>query len=352
MKSSSSELVLDIKTQKSGDNPYDYNKLYPMKQKNPKEADQLKEIFIQIASVVLICFYYALIVKPKKSYIEVKFYHSLSLGIICLVDFLFNKDQYNINIKEEYDTNLSQLFIEKDDSIRNMSTKELYIASLTYGSICFAIEILIFMILTYSVHFNNTLTNGFCLLALEIIAIRFHKSYNNDNKDFMTFVGMAIVIFVFVYDDIKFFHYGYIRMLLIALITAALKFIKFTLYYNLNRQYKMQSIIQTIFYANLFDSIMGVLILSIYLYNATYFNFDLIYLSIIFMGAGCYYFNMKYFTSVRFNPLTNALIYPIILIFDILINKDYFSIGNTFMSLFISLSVVLIYNNKNYNIII
>jgi hypothetical protein len=41
------------------------------------------------------------------------------------------------------------------------------------------------------------------------------------------------------------------------------------------------------------------------------------------------------------------MIYPLIMFFDILINKDYFNVSSALMTLFISLSVVLIYKSES-----
>jgi hypothetical protein len=299
MRSSSDELVLDIKTQRSNENPYEYNKPRRKRSMDNGETDYVKYIFVQIVSVVLLCFFYALMVKPKRSYLEVKFYHSLSLGVLCLFDYLFSQDQYNLNIKEEYDSNTTQHLLEKDEPTTYMSKKEIYFISLIYGLVCFAIELLIFLILTYSVHYNNTLINGFCLLCLEIVVIRLHHSYGIQSNDFTTSVGMLLVLSVFLYDDVVFFQYTMGKVLVVALLIAALKYIRFTIYYELNKRYRVQSLTKMLFYANAWDFIIGTVILAIYLSKAFGFRFNLYHCFIVFMGTICYYFNMKFFTSNR-----------------------------------------------------
>jgi hypothetical protein len=299
MKSSSIDLYLNIKSNGSNEMPQEYSRAPKKITKKPVEQDAIKDTFIQIVSVILLCFFYTLLVKVKISPIEMKFYHSLSLGFLCLIDFLFNKDQYLQNINDGFDSEVNETLLDSEVYMRDMSSKEVYAFSIIYGAICFLTELLIFLILSYSVHYNNTLTNGFCLLALEAVVIRFHYSYSK-RVDFTSFVGILIIIVLVLYSDIKYFEYVYIKILAVAISLALLKYFKFVLYYELNKRFKQQSLGELTLYANTLDFALGMLLLLVYLEQVNYnLRFNMYYCFIIFMGTLCYFFNVKFFLSNR-----------------------------------------------------
>lgn len=161
---SESEFMLNIDTQKSGENPYDqkrsyythilsnpkisnnnilsteiksnnnpnnlkFMKYYLKRKKNltpwfyeGKYAVPAHSHLLLLISIIFTSFYYVVILKIRRDYLIDKFYHSNCLGFICLVDFLINRDQYTNNkganlISEEYDEkSLRSYLLNKKES--------------------------------------------------------------------------------------------------------------------------------------------------------------------------------------------------------------------------------------------
>jgi hypothetical protein len=126
MSQHSSDLFLEYKTQKSNDNPYKTMKKADREINNPdayftkkhlkkksvyKEHKMFSNMYnavnphshlLLIFSVIFVCLFYTVILRMRHSFIVDKYFHSLSLVLICLIDYLINKDKYKIKFEEDH----------------------------------------------------------------------------------------------------------------------------------------------------------------------------------------------------------------------------------------------------------
>lgn len=313
MSMSSNDLILKIETQKTNENPY--SKFHDENKKNKRrqvkqqsyykiyEPSSLNSHLLLIISIIFTCLFYSLILKIHKYFLFTKFYHSFSLGIICVIDYCMNKEYYTTFNNEQFDRGDLQepLFKRKEFQTigelrqRYMTNREVYFYSLIVGIVSFTTELLIFYLLSKSTHMGYNSAIGFSLLSLEYIMIRLHYSMEHVKLEFINFTGILIILFIFLYVSLQFLD---ITIATVGLFICVLKFIKFSVFLDMSKYNKISND-KVILGMHTVDFIIGMVIVFLYLLdndNHRLFNFSHIF--IVGVGTTCYYLNIKYFRGL------------------------------------------------------
>lgn len=341
----SSDLFLEYKTQKSNENPYKKIKkkdhyysspdeAYLTKKQKKKMADIKHKMILNIyyavyphfhllsiISVIFIGLFYTVIIRMKHSFMVDKYYHSLSLGLFCLIDYLINKEKYQTNFEGEekssdYNSESSEDNVDyKKPLIANpegleskLKSEDKFLAELaiikikkiemiiyciSLGVISFSIEMLIFYLLKITTEiFDKNCSIGYTLISFEYIFIRFYYSMEDIKIEFLNFMGLLMIFAAFLFISLE-----YLSLPLggVAFFVSAMRFSKFYLHLELNRFSNLD--IQIIYlYSNIVDFIIGCVCMlwSILFYGKSFqVDFDDIFLVII--ASSLYYLNGKYF---------------------------------------------------------
>jgi hypothetical protein len=347
MSQHSSDLFLEYKTQKSNDNPYKTMKKADREINNPdayftkkhlkkksvyKEHKMFSNMYnavnphshlLLIFSVIFVCLFYTVILRMRHSFIVDKYFHSLSLGLICLIDYLINKDKYKIKFEEDHfksDENQDQNNDDDDNEYNKplinhtteanlkisdekklfmdltpntLKKRELIINCITLGVISFAVEMLTFYVLKITTDiFDKNCSIGFALISFEYIFIRFYYSMEEVRIEFLNFMGLLMIFGIFLFISIE-----YLSLPLggVAFFISALRFLKFFLHVELNRFSESSNQI-VFFYSNVVDFIIGCLCMfwSILFYNKR-FSLDFEDVFLVMIASLFYYLNGKYF---------------------------------------------------------
>jgi hypothetical protein len=298
---SSDEFVLNIKSNASEDLPFRKNKQLA-KAPLPKKEEQIEEtsdtannFMFNFFSVILIAIFYALIVRIRKSYIEVKFYHSFSLGILGFLEFIFNKDQFNIHCNDSYDK--GENLIEKEDKVRHMTNKEYYILTTLMGVLIFTIELLSFFILKHSITHDFYISVGYSLFVIELVLIRAHNNFNKSN-DVFSLIGITITLFIFLFVNIFYYHFN-IYIFIISIILGGLRFLKYYVINEMNNTFKQFSINKSLIGMNIIDCVFGIIIFALYELDYKHFNFHIAIAFMMFFATICYYVSNKFFSNYQ-----------------------------------------------------
>jgi hypothetical protein len=410
--SQSSEFMLKIDTQKSGENPYDQKRSYythtlskpkfsnkdiqksdiksdsnqinlrcikshQKRKKNltpwfyeGKYAVPAHSHLLLLISIIFTCFYYIVILKIKRDFLIDKYYHSMCLGFVCLVDFLINREQYinkkganliseefdekslrdSLLNKKEIDNQLNQSNLSNSQDFKfqkfQKNSKNLlsFIMFILYtillGVLSFCSELLTFYLLnktTFDLHFNAGL--GYALLSIETIFIRFFYSVNDVKLEFINFSGLILLITFFIVNCIK-----YITIPLggIAFLICTLRFAKFYIFIEL-ATYKFLNMAKIILWVNLTDFFIGSFLTFIYLIN--YDKHSLFIFSdffLVLVATLFYYLNMKFFRDFdRYGISILSFVFPMMTIFDLFINHRRVNMFELVVILILTVAVVI-----------
>lgn len=335
MSQQSSDLYLDYRSQKSHENPYKkfirdkdtdrgayYTKRHAKRRSLHHEhllfnsmynAENIHSHLLVLFSVFFTCMFYSVVLRVKHTFIEDKYYHSICLGCICLIDYLINKEKYELNFRDEiflnYDMHnnnvnenelhhpLIQDIAEESktisESLNQFKKRDLILYCISLGVLNFAIEMLTFYLLKVTTDvFQLNSSIGFALISFDFILIRFYFSMEDVRLEFLNFTGLLMIFATFLFISIQ-----YLSLPLggVAFFISFLRFSKFFLQVKFIH-YSILEIEFIILYANLVDFLIGTLCLfSEILFNhKTFFsNFEDVFL--IFIASFFYYLNSKYF---------------------------------------------------------
>jgi hypothetical protein len=292
---SSDEFVLNIKSNELPNRKTNqYIKI--AKNEEPNEtSDTANNFLFHFFSVILIGIFYALIVRIRKNYLEVKLYHSFSLGILGVLEFIFNKDQFNIHCNDSYDQ--GEGLIEKEDKVRHMTNKEYYIFTTLIGVLIFTIELLSFFILKHNISHDYNISVGYSLLVIELLLMKTHSNFHK-SKDVLSILGIIITLFIFLFVNLFYYHFN-ILIFIIAIIVGGLRYLKYYVMNEMNNTFKQFSINKSLIGMNIVDCLFGIIIFALYVMDNKYFNFHIAIAFMVFFATICYYVNGKFFSNYQ-----------------------------------------------------
>lgn len=399
---SSNDLVLKIETQKSDENPYandnsldgsrprglsrKIRKLEGMVQsrrnkiKNKYSRLKYSEFYevlsphshlLLLVSVVLVCLFYSTVLRIRENFLLEKYSHSICLGLICLIDFLVNRDTYSISrgitfskVSDEYDKlSLTQSLLSSEEennpgnkNYKVLTFKKFIIFTITLAILCFTSELFTFYLLNVTVQeYNLNAGIGFALLAFEIIMIRLHYSMNNVKIEFTNFLGLLLTFFIFIFISLSYLS---LPLAGVAFFISMLKFAKFYIFMELNYSHvygyrdpenkKYTNNPDNILYiiilwVNVIDFLIGFILTFVYLIindEHSFFAFPHFFLMLV--ASVCYYINMKYLRDFdRYGISIMALSYPLMIVFDLFINHRRVNFFELILILVLSVSIAI-----------
>ena len=336
----SNEMYLDYHTQKSDENPFKKSKLRNKddshyKQKSiKKKSIQLNKFkmfsnmynsvdshshLLLIISVLFVSLFYIIILRVRQTYIVDKYYHSFCLGFLCLLDYLINREKYEIKMQKDYFTeyNEDSLFnqdykkplinytneeqnnIDKENKLKldltpiMIQKRDLLIYSITLGILSFSTEMLIFYVLKITTDvFERNSSIGFALISFEYIFIRFYYSMEEVRIEFLNFLGLLMIFASFLFISIEYLSLSIGGL---AFFISSLRFSKFYLLVLLNKYSNLDYQLVYLL-SNIVDFLIGCICIfsSIVFYHHTFS----IYFEDVFLmmsASVLYYINGKYF---------------------------------------------------------
>jgi hypothetical protein len=367
MSQDSNELFLKIESNKSNENPYanvnsqskSHKKHHKRKKKHKLNLNyedyeaygnsQPHSHLLQLLSIFLICLFYTIVLKTKSNFLYNKYYHSLCLGLISLVDFLINRTQFNFVLEENDQTEkATQTLLDKpssdfSDKDKNLTMKSFLSISFILSGVSFISELLVFYYLkNIRQEFRYNAGIGFSLLSIEFILIRMFYSYYYVKLDFINFLGLITLLVLTTTIALAFLN---ITILSLSVFISSLRFIKFYIFYEISN-YKYVNVFRLILTSNVFDFIIGGVFAIVFLIKeeSVFDSFRIFDFSMIILATICYYLNLKYFRDYdRYGISIASMVFPVLIIFDIFINNSRIELIQFVLVSIVSLGVTISY---------
>lgn len=306
----SSELTLDIQENVQKLNPYanqsqkKINKRRLTKKEiytNIYEPIRINSHVLLLVSIMCICLYYSFLFRVHESPIQAKFYHSFCLGVICLLDFLINRDYYKtIPAHEEDQRSLNEQLLstseEKQHSTEkhSMSQKEFYCYSILLGILTFFSELLTFYLLFSSIQYHHNISIAFALLSLEYLFVRFHYSLNHIKIELINFLGILLIFIIAILISITYLN---LNFALIGLLISVLRFFKFYIYVDLTK-FQNPFVNKITIGLSCTDFAIGMFILLVYILQFDHHEaFQFSHFFLVSVGTLAFYINIRFFTD-------------------------------------------------------
>jgi hypothetical protein len=367
--SSTSELVLKIESAKTDEYQYVYKptpsprgkKIYPRagrkkirnisKYKYSRIYDAVNphSHLLLLISVVLVCLYYTVVLRVEQKFFIEKYYHSFSLGIICLIDFLVNRETFQtVKVSEEYDNNVNNIkeplltvdSVSSSDIKNKMLTfKEFLFYVISLGIVSFTTELFTFYLLNETtLTYNYNASIGFALICFDVIMIRFHYSMQDVKIEFLNFLGLLTIFCLFLFISMT-----YLSLPLggVAFFVSALKFAKFYLFMDLNN-YSYLNLNKVVLLMNFIDFGIGCTIVFVELILYDYhLEFIFSHFFLILVATLCFYINIKYLRDFdKYGMSIMALCFPLMIVFDLFINRRRINFPELLLIIIMTISVV------------
>jgi hypothetical protein len=368
MSQDSNELFLKIESNKSNENPYaniaceiksSHQKFHKRKKKHKLNSNyedyevygnsQPHSHLLQLLSIFLICLFYTIVLKTKSNFLVDKYYHSLCLGLISLVDFIINRTQFNLVLEEnDHTEKASETLLEKPSTgypikEKYLSMKNLIFVSFILSLTSFISELLVFYFLKIIRHeYGYNAGIGFSLLSIEFIFIRMFYSYYYVKLDFINFLGLITLLVLTTTIALAFLN---ISILSLSVFISSLRFIKFYIFYEISN-YKFVNVFRMILTSNVFDFIIGGIFAIVFLIkeDSVFHSFKIFDFSMIMLATICYYLNLKYFRDYdRYGISIASMVFPVLIIFDIFINNSRIGLIQFVLVSIVSLGVTISY---------
>ena len=255
-----------------------------------KPKSKLFYIFI-LLGIINTSLYYGTISYIKKDVVSEKVYHSLSLGLIIIIDFLFLQG----TIKENKDNSISELLLRTEENNTNIENdnNEYIFFIIIIGVLKFMTELNTFYLLEMTIDLGKNVAIGLALTAIEYTMISFHYSILKIKIEFSNFLGFLSTLVIMIIIVVQYLN---ISMLGLGLVVSALRFLSYYLTIQVNKQFNRKRVL--IGY-NFIDFILGILLFLIFFFlKKEEILFDTLSICMIFLATSAYYITLRYFSQL------------------------------------------------------